>query len=170
MRLHGGLVDRYWPVLCHAERLDGTPHLQSLPHQQHPAVPRRPPLSFETTSAPKNGTPLAATGCAVHICDFLTGMYKHHKSIAISGGDGTPAPHVQTGLSVALLGEQEGYRVFYQDRSKALQSLKYTQVGSWSYGGPISININRSGMAIMSMFLGFAMLVSSCRVTLRIWM
>jgi hypothetical protein len=140
-----------------------------------PIYPVDPPLSFETTYAPRNGTSLAAAGWfdskttwasliyqnnnddivnAVYMCDFQTGEYKHVESSVISDRAGTPAVHPKTGLSVTLLGEQEGYRVFFHDRAKALQHLKYTQVENWSYGGPVSTNTNRSGMAIHSMFSG----------------
>ena len=140
-----------------------------------PLYPVDPRLAFGTICAPKNGTSLAGTGwfdskttwaslfyqnnnddivSAVYTCDFQTGVYKPAESKVISDRSGTPAVHMQTGLSVTLLGEQEGYRVFFQDRSKALQSLKFTQVESWSYGGPVSANRNRSGMAIHSMFSG----------------
>ncbi len=148
----------------------------SLCHSNNtPLYPVDPPLAFETIYAPRNGTSLAATGwfdskttwaslfyqnnnddivSAVYTCDFQTGVYKQVESKVISDRSGTPAVHPQTGLSVTLLGEQEGYRVFFRDRSKALQSLKFTQAESWSYGGPVSANTNRSGMAIHSMFSG----------------
>lgn len=148
----------------------------SLCHSNNtPLFPLDPPLSFETTYAPRNGTSLAATGwfdskttwaslfyqnnnddivSAVYTCDFQTGAYKLVESSVISDRSGTPAVHPETGLSVTLLGEQEGYRVFFHDRAKALQFLKFTQVESWSYGGPVSTNTNRSGMAIHSMFSG----------------
>jgi hypothetical protein len=140
-----------------------------------PIFPVDPPVAFETTYAPRNGTSLAGAGWwdgsttwaslfyqnnnddlvnAAYMCDFATGKYKLVESAVISDREGTPAVHPQTGLSVALLGEQEGYRVYFHDREKALQSLKFTQVESWSYGGPISSSTDRSGMAIHSMFSG----------------
>lgn len=148
----------------------------SLCHSNNtPLYPVDPPLNFDTTYAPKNGTSLAATGWfdqsttwaslfyqnnnddivnAIYTCDFPTGRYMHYESLVISDRSGTPAPHTRTGLAVALLGEDEGYRVFFHDRSMRLQSLRFTRVESWSYGGPVSTNINRSGMAIHTMFSG----------------
>ncbi|KAK4162699.1 hypothetical protein QBC43DRAFT_75763 [Cladorrhinum sp. PSN259] len=148
----------------------------SLCHSNNtPLYPVDPPVSFKTTYAPKNGTSLAATGWydltttwaslfyqnnnddivnAIYKCNFATGTYEEIQSDVISDRSGTPPPNAQTGLSVALLGQQEGYRVFYHDRARALHTLKFTQVENWSYGNPISTSTNRSGLALGSMFSG----------------
>ena len=148
----------------------------SLCHSNNtPLYPVDPPVAFKTKYAPKNGTALAATGWydltttwaslfyqnnnndivnAIYKCNFQTGLYDEVESDVISDRSGTPPPNEQTGLSVALLGQQEGYRVFYHDRSRALHALKYTQVENWSYGNVISPSTNRSGMALASMFSG----------------
>ncbi|KAJ4302436.1 hypothetical protein N0V88_002580 [Collariella sp. IMI 366227] len=139
--------------------------------------PNDPPLAFDTMYAPKNGTSLAATGwwdgkvvwasifyqnnnddivSAVYMCDTDngSGLYKRIESTVISDRDGTPPPNPKTGLSVTLLGEHEGYRLFYFDHSGALHHLKYIQDEGWSYAGPVSTNTNRTGMAVHSMFSG----------------
>ncbi|KAK3996650.1 hypothetical protein QBC44DRAFT_136050 [Cladorrhinum sp. PSN332] len=148
----------------------------SLCHSNNtPLYPTDPPVAFKTTYAPKNGTSLAATGWydmtttwaslfyqnnnddivnAVYKCNFATGAYDEIESDVISDRSGTPPPNAQTGLSVALLGQQEGYRVFYHDRARALHTLKFTTVENWSYGNPISTSTNRSGLALASMFSG----------------
>ncbi|KAK4201496.1 hypothetical protein QBC40DRAFT_60958 [Triangularia verruculosa] len=141
-----------------------------------PIYPQDPPIALRTTYAPKNGTALAATGWydqigstwasvfyqnnnddivnAVYKCDNRTGLYEQQETNVISDRIGTPNPHTSTGLSVTLLGEQEGYRVFYHDRAKALQSLQFQATDGWSYGSPVSSNTNRSSMEIHSMFSG----------------
>lgn len=140
-----------------------------------PLYPVNPPNEFSTVYAPRNGTSLTATGwfdktttwaslfyqnnnddivSAIYTCNFTTGQYKHVESNVISDRAGTPAVHPQTGLAVALLGEQEGYRVFFYDTRMTLQSLKFTQTEGWSFGGPVSTNTNRTGMAIHSAFSG----------------
>ncbi|KAK4224256.1 hypothetical protein QBC38DRAFT_485838 [Podospora fimiseda] len=148
----------------------------SLCHSNNtPLYPTDPPVAFKTKYAPKNGTSLTATGWydtmttwaslfyqnnnddivnAVYKCNFETGTYEEIESDVISDRSGTPPPNAQTGLSVALLGQQEGYRVFYHDRARALHTLKFTQVENWSYGNPISTSTNRSGLALGSMFSG----------------
>ncbi|KAK0708828.1 hypothetical protein B0T21DRAFT_416220 [Apiosordaria backusii] len=149
----------------------------SLCHSNNtPIYPQDPPIALRTTYAPKNGTSLAATGWydrigstwasvfyqnnnddivnAVYKCDNRTGLYEPQDSNVISDRSGTPNPHTNTGLSVTLLGEQEGYRVFYHDRAKALQSLQFKATDGWSYGDPVSGNTNRSSMEIHSMFSG----------------
>ncbi|KAK4680467.1 hypothetical protein QC764_213410 [Podospora pseudoanserina] len=141
-----------------------------------PIYPQDPPIALRTTYAPKKGTSLAATGWydkigstwasvfyqnnnddivnAVYKCDNRTGLYDQQESNVISDRRGTPSPHTDSGISVTLLGEQEGYRVFYYDRSKALQSLQFKSTDGWSYGSPVSGNTNRSSMEIHSQFSG----------------
>ncbi|KAK4174244.1 hypothetical protein QBC36DRAFT_218882 [Triangularia setosa] len=149
----------------------------SLCHSNNtPIYPQDPPIALRTTYAPKNGTALAATGWydkigstwasvfyqnnnddivnAVYKCDNKTGFYEPQETDVISDRRGTPNPHTNSGLSVTLLGQQEGYRVFYHDRSKALQSLQFKATDGWSYGSPVSSNTNRSSMEIHSQFSG----------------
>ncbi|KAK3370393.1 hypothetical protein B0H63DRAFT_315488 [Podospora didyma] len=91
---------------------------------------------------------------AIYTCNWADGTYTHYESKVISDKTGTPQVHPQSGLSVALLGENEGYRVFFHDKNRELQILKFTQQDLWSYLGPASVNTNRTGMAIHSMFSG----------------
>ncbi|KAK0726932.1 hypothetical protein B0T26DRAFT_747320 [Lasiosphaeria miniovina] len=140
-----------------------------------PLYPLDPPNVFLTKYSPKNGTSLAATGWfdktttwasvfyqnnnddlvnAIYTCDWTKGVYNHVSSAVISDRAGTPVVNPQTGLSVALLGEQEGYRVFFNDKNREMHFLKFTQQDSWSYGGPASTNSNRTGLAIHSQFSG----------------
>ncbi|KAK4183519.1 hypothetical protein QBC35DRAFT_97308 [Podospora australis] len=151
----------------------------SLCHSNNtPLYPVDPPRSLKLTYAPKKGTALAATGWydpgnnlasasifyqnnnddivnALFHCDHQTGEWSEQpETDVISDRPGMVAPNSVTGLSVALLGQSEGYRVFYHDKVRALHALKFKQEENWSYGGPISPNTNRSTLIVNSMFSG----------------
>ncbi|KAH9895342.1 hypothetical protein F4778DRAFT_783698 [Xylariomycetidae sp. FL2044] len=119
-----------------------------------------PTLPIPDELGPRKGTGLATTGYAngadmtavvnwqmsnhsiVHglfICNRTTGLFDLVPGAPwiISGGD-NPDPNADSGLAMVHLEGESGYQVYYQDGSKAVVALRYTQSDNWKPAGNVS--------------------------------
>ncbi len=61
-----------------------------------------------------------------------------------SGAHGAPVPNSNTGLAIVLLGDADGYRLYFHDGDMHVHQLLYAQTlnnGIWSYGGAVSKDV-----------------------------
>ena len=79
----------------------------------------------------------------------MTGKYTSNGEYLISVTAQAPSVHSETGLSVELLGDRDGYRVYYHDSNRAVNQLSYTPDDNWRYAGVVSYE-PAAGMAIAS--------------------
>ncbi|ORY67276.1 uncharacterized protein BCR38DRAFT_153959 [Pseudomassariella vexata] len=84
-------------------------------------------------------------------CDWDTGFWSNTGDWIISAGSSSVSS--TTGLSVVLLGSEDGYRVFYSDTAEKLRYLGYTTDSDWADYGAVS-NDEVAGTAIGAMFSG----------------
>jgi hypothetical protein len=82
-------------------------------------------------------------------CDPNTGYWLSQGDWPIS--DGAPSVAENTGLAAVLLGDTDGYRVYYHDNNMTLRQLGYTSDTSWQDEGSISQDENL-GNAIAAVF------------------
>lgn len=74
---------------------------------------------------------------ALFNCNMTTGLFESAGSWIISSM--TPLPlSANSGLTTILLGDLEGFRVYYHDENMAVNELGYTQRERWTYKGVIS--------------------------------
>jgi hypothetical protein len=89
---------------------------------------------------------------AFYYCDMLTGLFQQTGEWVISGG--VPSIHANSGLSLVLLGDEAGYRLYFHDDDGAINELGYTPTdNAWKYHGVISQDIN-SLPAVAAAFSG----------------
>ncbi|KAK2014085.1 hypothetical protein LZ32DRAFT_627752 [Colletotrichum eremochloae] len=117
--------------------------------------------AFRLQRKPRKGTSLAAAGWydvegqttvasmfyqtedgsivnGYFVCDFDSGHYVVKGEFAISTTAGVTSIHNETGLSVALLGAENGYRVFFHDEHRKVNVMSYTTKTDWQLDGAIS--------------------------------
>ncbi|KAK4192477.1 hypothetical protein QBC35DRAFT_224683 [Podospora australis] len=125
---------------------------------------------FSLQNKPKNNTAIAGAGwwdsektvatlfyvdekdqiCnAFFECNMTTGLYTNRGSWIVSGS--VPSISSNTGLSLVLLGEEGGYRIYYHDKDNKTAELGYTKSSDWEYKGIISEDISQP-QAIGAMF------------------
>ncbi|KAL0937745.1 uncharacterized protein CTRU02_207476 [Colletotrichum truncatum] len=88
-------------------------------------------------------------------CDMNTGFYATKGEYVISSTAGVQSIHPQTGLTVELLGAENGYRVFFHDEKKRVNVLSYTTKTDWQLQGQISQEVVPT-MALSSVHSGVA--------------
>ncbi|KAM5359609.1 hypothetical protein ACJZ2D_014330 [Fusarium nematophilum] len=124
-----------------------------------PIFPVDKPNVLEMREKPRNGTALAAAGWwdtqkivasvfwhtenssiinGYYECDMETGQLVWGGDWAISETAEVDSIHNETGLSVRLLGEEEGYRLFYHNEDRQVMMLSYTRKTDWIDGGFVS--------------------------------
>ncbi|TDZ15050.1 hypothetical protein Cob_v012032 [Colletotrichum orbiculare MAFF 240422] len=86
-------------------------------------------------------------------CNMVTGRYLTKGEYLISQTAGVNSIHAETGLSVELLGEENGYRVFFHDSEKRVNVLSYTTSTDWLHLGRISQD-EVASMALTSVHSG----------------
>ncbi|TDZ34071.1 hypothetical protein CTRI78_v011640 [Colletotrichum trifolii] len=86
-------------------------------------------------------------------CNMITGRYLTKGEYLISQTAGVNSIHAETGLSVELLGEENGYRVFFHDSEKRVNVLSYTTSTDWLHLGRISQD-EVASMALTSVHSG----------------
>jgi len=117
--------------------------------------------AFRIQRTPRNGTSLAAAGWydtekkttmasvffqaedgsiinGYYVCDFASGHYAINGEYTISATAAVDSIHNETGLSVELLGADDGYRVYFHDEEKKVNAMKYTPKTDWQFEGPVS--------------------------------
>ncbi|KAK1992144.1 hypothetical protein LX36DRAFT_733392 [Colletotrichum falcatum] len=72
------------------------------------------------------------------VCDFISGHYVVKGEYPISATANVKSIHNETGLSVELLGAEDGYRVFFHDRQRKVNVLSYTTKTDWQLDEPVS--------------------------------
>ncbi|KAK2030259.1 hypothetical protein LX32DRAFT_662644 [Colletotrichum zoysiae] len=88
-----------------------------------------------------------------YVCDFPSGHYVLKGEYTVSATAGVESIHNETGLSVELLGAEDGYRVFFHDENKRVNVLSYTTKTDWQLKDPVSQD-PVGGMALTSAHSG----------------
>ena len=90
----------------------------------------------------------------IYVCDWPSGKFVPKNTVIISNAEAAVKPNPATGLSSVLLGETEGYRVFYHDANMTIHQLAYApgvNDDQWSYAGIVAPD-RASGKAIGTTF------------------
>ncbi|KAK1985887.1 hypothetical protein LZ30DRAFT_335470 [Colletotrichum cereale] len=126
-----------------------------------PIFPTDGKNAFRLQRKPRNGTSLAAAGWydvpkkttvasmfyqtedgaivnGYFVCNFTSGHYALTGEYTISATAGVESIHNETGLTVELLGAENGYRVFFHDEKKRVNIMTYTTKTDWQLGEPVS--------------------------------
>lgn len=128
-----------------------------------PIFPNDPPNLLSLTYQPRNGTAVAGTGWwdntktttsmfyqaqngdlinSLFYCDMDTGKFENQGSWVISDGvpqvDDQQSISNETGLASLVLGDTEGYRVYYHDANMHIHEISYTTETNWHYSGGVS--------------------------------
>ena len=78
---------------------------------------------------------------SIYVCDWPSGKFTPKGTVVISSAEGAARPNPATGLSSVLLGETQGYRVFYHDLNMTIHQLSYApdvNDGRWAYSGNVA--------------------------------
>ncbi|KAI8625214.1 hypothetical protein F5Y19DRAFT_489890 [Xylariaceae sp. FL1651] len=129
-------------------------------------------FTFDSSMAPKNGTSLAGVGYPQNGYNMAAMWYLNSAGNIVEAlwrcnengyfepagstnqwivSSSAPSIHPNTGLAVVNLGEQPGYRVYYQQEDLTTSTLKYTREMGWVWNGNVSQD-SRKGFPISSGF------------------
>ncbi|KAM0197734.1 hypothetical protein ACHAPI_004459 [Fusarium lateritium] len=135
-----------------------------------PIFPLDKPNVLDAKQRPRNGTALAAAGWwdmqtiiasifwqtkdgiivnGYYTCNMTTGKLVRKDEYQISETAEVDSIHSESGLSVELLGANDGYRVFYHNENRQVMMMSYTTVTNWIDGGTVSQDTT-AGMALGS--------------------
>jgi hypothetical protein len=84
-----------------------------------------------------------------YTCNMTTGELMRKDEYQISETAEVDSIHSESGLSVELLGANDGYRVFYHNENRQVMMMSYTTVTNWIDGGAVSQD-TATGMALGS--------------------
>lgn len=84
-----------------------------------------------------------------YTCNMTTGKLVRKDEYQISETAEVDSIHSESGLSVELLGANDGYRVFYHNENRQVMMMSYTTVTNWIDGGAVSQD-TATGMALGS--------------------
>ncbi|KAL8295627.1 hypothetical protein RB597_009263 [Gaeumannomyces tritici] len=136
-----------------------------------PVFPVDPPNTLSLAFEPRNGTALTGRGWwdssktvasifyqnkdggivnTFHECNHKTGKFNKLNDRIIS--DDKPPVHSTTGIASVLLGETDGYRIYYHDTNKTIQSIGYDPVANSFYHAGVVSRDTTSGFALGAQF------------------
>jgi len=90
----------------------------------------------------------------IYVCDWPTGKFVPKGPVVISNAENAVVPNAATGLASVLLGETDGYRVFYHDQNMTIHQLSYApdvNDDHWAYAGKVAPD-RASGKGIAATF------------------
>ncbi|KAG5663425.1 hypothetical protein KAF25_001361 [Fusarium avenaceum] len=148
----------------------GKIYYSSCNSEDTPIFPLDKPNILDAKQTPRNGTALAAAGWwdtqtitasifwqtkdgiivnGYYTCNMTTGKLVRKDEYQISETAEVDSIHSESGLSVELLGANDGYRVFYHNENRQVMMMSYTTVTNWIDGGAVSQD-TATGMALGS--------------------
>lgn len=84
---------------------------------------------------------------------MTTGKFNRQGEYLISKTAALDSIHDKTGLAVELLGEADGYRVFYHNNESQVMMMSYNTVMDWKSAGTVSQD-PQAGMVLSSAHYG----------------